>query len=264
MGGCALARPHLAGLLDLNVEHVRRLPVLLIVTFRPEFQPPWAGQPQVSMLALNMEFIQVPCGQSRYHAHRGELDRAQSLAKDLLHVSRRRNDSAGLVMGHYCSGRNLMFVGSFASSRSHLETVLALTIRTPITRSCVRPESTRSWQHRRPWGSSSFVSAFPTRLGTEQQGNCRRAETAPSVDFGHELGHRRPSAIDHWRRHRLGAAGGQLGCGRERSGFPFLSCNGRVKAKNADVTAGLCLLHAGSSAYCATGPRRGCPCISPS
>jgi len=40
-------------LLDLTVEHVRRLPVLLIVTFRPEFQPAWAGQPRVSMLALN-------------------------------------------------------------------------------------------------------------------------------------------------------------------------------------------------------------------
>ena len=40
-------------LLDLTVERVRGLPVLLIVTFRPEFQPPWAGQPQVSMLALN-------------------------------------------------------------------------------------------------------------------------------------------------------------------------------------------------------------------
>jgi class 3 adenylate cyclase/predicted ATPase len=40
-------------LLDLAVERVRRLPVLLIVTFRPEFQPPWTGQPQVTMLALN-------------------------------------------------------------------------------------------------------------------------------------------------------------------------------------------------------------------
>jgi predicted ATPase len=40
-------------LLDLTVERVRSLPVLLIVTFRPEFQPPWTGQPQVSMLALN-------------------------------------------------------------------------------------------------------------------------------------------------------------------------------------------------------------------
>src|SRR3954447_13360340 len=40
-------------LLDLTIEHVRSLPVLLIVTFRPEFQPPWSGQPQVSMLTLN-------------------------------------------------------------------------------------------------------------------------------------------------------------------------------------------------------------------
>jgi len=40
-------------LLDLTVEHVRSLPMLLIVTFRPEFQPPWSGQPQVSMLTLN-------------------------------------------------------------------------------------------------------------------------------------------------------------------------------------------------------------------
>jgi class 3 adenylate cyclase/DNA-binding winged helix-turn-helix (wHTH) protein len=40
-------------LLDLTVERVRTLPVLLIVTFRPEFRPPWTGQPQVTMLALN-------------------------------------------------------------------------------------------------------------------------------------------------------------------------------------------------------------------
>ncbi|MGC2200980.1 MAG: AAA family ATPase, partial [Stellaceae bacterium] len=40
-------------LLDLTVERVRTIPVLLIVTFRPEFQPPWTGQPQVTMLALN-------------------------------------------------------------------------------------------------------------------------------------------------------------------------------------------------------------------
>jgi class 3 adenylate cyclase len=40
-------------LLDLHVERVRSLPVLLIVTFRPEFQPPWTGQPDVTLLALN-------------------------------------------------------------------------------------------------------------------------------------------------------------------------------------------------------------------
>jgi class 3 adenylate cyclase/predicted ATPase len=40
-------------LLDLIAVRVRNLPVLLIVTFRPEFQSPWTGQPQVTMLVLN-------------------------------------------------------------------------------------------------------------------------------------------------------------------------------------------------------------------
>jgi predicted ATPase len=40
-------------LLDLTVDRVRTLPVLLIVTFRPQFQPPWTGQSQVTMLVLN-------------------------------------------------------------------------------------------------------------------------------------------------------------------------------------------------------------------
>jgi class 3 adenylate cyclase/predicted ATPase len=47
------ADPTSRELLDLAVERVRSLPVLLIVTFRPEFQPPWTGQPQVTTLALN-------------------------------------------------------------------------------------------------------------------------------------------------------------------------------------------------------------------
>jgi class 3 adenylate cyclase len=40
-------------LLDLTIERFGNLPVLLIVTYRPEFQPPWTGQPQVTMLTLN-------------------------------------------------------------------------------------------------------------------------------------------------------------------------------------------------------------------
>jgi class 3 adenylate cyclase len=40
-------------LLDLTVDRVRRLPVLLIVTFRSDFQQAWSGQPHVTMLALN-------------------------------------------------------------------------------------------------------------------------------------------------------------------------------------------------------------------
>jgi class 3 adenylate cyclase/tetratricopeptide (TPR) repeat protein len=39
-------------LLDLTVERIERLPVLLIATFRPEFQPPWVGQSHVTMVTL--------------------------------------------------------------------------------------------------------------------------------------------------------------------------------------------------------------------
>ena len=67
------------------------------------------------------EFLHVPYGQSRYHAARGEFDLAQRLDEDLLRLSRQRNDSGGLVLGHLSSGRDLMFVGAFASARSHLE-----------------------------------------------------------------------------------------------------------------------------------------------
>jgi class 3 adenylate cyclase/tetratricopeptide (TPR) repeat protein len=40
-------------LLDLTVERARRLPVLLVITFRFEFQSPWSGRFHVTTLALN-------------------------------------------------------------------------------------------------------------------------------------------------------------------------------------------------------------------
>jgi class 3 adenylate cyclase len=39
-------------LLDRTVERVADWPVLLLAMFRPEFQPPWTGQPHVTMLTL--------------------------------------------------------------------------------------------------------------------------------------------------------------------------------------------------------------------
>jgi tetratricopeptide (TPR) repeat protein len=40
-------------LYDLIIDRVPALRVLLIVTFRPEFAPPWIGRPHVSLLSLN-------------------------------------------------------------------------------------------------------------------------------------------------------------------------------------------------------------------
>jgi class 3 adenylate cyclase/tetratricopeptide (TPR) repeat protein len=39
-------------LLNLAIERVRRLPVLLLITFRPEFEAPWKGLPDVATVAL--------------------------------------------------------------------------------------------------------------------------------------------------------------------------------------------------------------------
>jgi class 3 adenylate cyclase len=46
------ADPSSRELLDLTVEQIARMPVLLIATFRPEFQPPWIGQPHVTAMSL--------------------------------------------------------------------------------------------------------------------------------------------------------------------------------------------------------------------
>jgi predicted ATPase len=77
-------------------------------------------------LGSTSEFLRVPYGQSGYYAMREELDFAQRLDEDLLRLSHERNDSAGLVLGHASSGRNLLSAGRFASSQSHIEEALAL------------------------------------------------------------------------------------------------------------------------------------------
>ena len=40
-------------LLDRTIPRVEKLPVLLIATFRPEFQPPWTGLPHVTSMTLS-------------------------------------------------------------------------------------------------------------------------------------------------------------------------------------------------------------------
>ena len=47
-------------LLDVTVDWVRRVPVLLVLTFRPEFQPPWAGRSYITSLALSTSPFLIP------------------------------------------------------------------------------------------------------------------------------------------------------------------------------------------------------------
>ena len=45
--------PSSRDLFDLIVDRVSTLPVLVIITFRPEFAPPWVGRAHVTLLSLN-------------------------------------------------------------------------------------------------------------------------------------------------------------------------------------------------------------------
>ena len=47
------ADPTSVELLTLTIERLHALPILLVITLRPDYQPPWAGQPHVTTLALN-------------------------------------------------------------------------------------------------------------------------------------------------------------------------------------------------------------------
>ena len=47
------ADPTSLELFDLIVERASSLPLLVIVTFRPEFVPPWVGRPQVTLISLS-------------------------------------------------------------------------------------------------------------------------------------------------------------------------------------------------------------------
>jgi predicted ATPase len=206
-----------------------------------------------------VEFIQVPCGQSRYHAHRGELDRAQSLAEDLLHLSRRRNDSAGLVMGHYSSGRNLMFAGSFALSRSHLETVLALydpgVHYSLVGQTGIHPQLAAQ----AALGVVLFCLGFPDQALAQSTKAIAEARSLPHPPtLAMSLG------IDALLLAMIGddidleQRADELVAVATDQGFPFYRATGAIfrgwaRAKNSDATDGLSLLRAGSSAYSATG-----------
>jgi predicted ATPase len=45
--------PSTLELLDVVIERVRRLRVLVVITYRPEFTPPWTGEAHVMLLPLN-------------------------------------------------------------------------------------------------------------------------------------------------------------------------------------------------------------------
>jgi class 3 adenylate cyclase/predicted ATPase len=204
-------------------------------------------------------FLQVPFGHSRYHMFRGEFDLAHRLDEELLRLSRQRNDSAGLVLGHLSSGRTELFVGRFAQSRSHLEGALGL----------YDPISHRALVHQAgvdPRAASQaflgivlFCLGFPDRALAQIDAaiaEARMLAHPPSLAGSLAIGARLLSlggdntALDEWAD--------QLVAMTTEQGFPHWGaqgtiCFGWVKVKNGDLAEGISLLRGGLSAWRAAG-----------
>ena len=171
-----------------------------------------------SSWVLPLSSFRFLSGSLVYHVYRGEFDLAQRLDEDLLRLSRQRNDSAGLVLGHYSSGRNLMFAGRFASSRSHLEEVLVL----------YEPVSHQSLFHQAGFDphvtSQAVFWDFPVLsrlsgpgLGTERRRHRRSWQMAQPAVFGLEPGAPRRAAFVRRRQRAPGRAGRPVDGGRRPS-----------------------------------------------
>ena len=205
------------------------------------------------------EFFQVSYAQSLYHEIRGELNLAHRLDQELLLLSRQRNDPAGLVLAHQSLGRNLMFAGRLASSRAHLEEVLALcdlnSDHSFVRQAGAYPEV----------ASQAFLAIVLVCLGYPDQALAR---ATAAIEEAHRLAHAPSLAVSLTNGARLLSFTGNLTDLEEwadqlisvtaEQGFLLWRAMGTiyrgwVGVNNSDVVEGISLLRRGLAAYRATG-----------
>jgi class 3 adenylate cyclase/predicted ATPase len=211
------------------------------------------------------EFLQVPLGQSFYHTYRSEFDLALRLDKDLLRLSRQRNDAGGLVLGHFSSGRTRMLTGSLASSRSHLEQVL--TLYDPDSHALLLRQ-TGTYPHVNSLallGNVLFCLGFPDQALARCSAaiaEARRLTHQPSLAASLNIGTRTLSLIGD--NAALEERAKELVALAAEQGFSQWQAFGRiyrgwVEVKRGDLIKGISLLRSGLVAYRATGAEQWMP-----
>jgi class 3 adenylate cyclase/predicted ATPase len=206
------------------------------------------------------EFLRVPFGQSRYHVFRGELELAERLDEELLRLSRQRNNSAGLILGHLSAGRNLRFSGRFGLSQSHLEEVLALydpnSHRSLVDQAGIHPQN----NSQSLLGIVLFCLGFPDQALARSNAaiaEARRLAHPPSLASSLANGASVLSLVgDNAAQQHEWAD--ELVAVTTEQGFPLWRAQGTIycgwgMVKKGDVAEGISLLRRGSSAYRATG-----------
>ncbi len=203
------------------------------------------------------QFLHIPYGQSLHHTFLGECGLAQRLDEDLLRLSRERGNSAGIVLGHDCSGRDLLIAGDFASSRSHFEEVLALY--DPISHGSLLHQTGSDPRA----VSQGYLGIALFCLGFPEQA-LARSNTA----IAEALAHPPTLTVSLAQSARLLSLTGDNAALDERAtqliavateqGFPLYRVlgtiyRGWVKVNTGDLPAGISLLRSGSNAYRATG-----------
>ena len=211
------------------------------------------------------QFFHIPYGLSRHHSVRGEFDSAQRLDEDLLRLSRQRNDAVGLVLGHDCSGRDLLLAGRFASARSHFEEVLSLYDPTSHASLVQQAGSHPHVISRGYLAIALFCLGFPDQA---------LAQSKAAVAEAQRLAHLPTLSVILSTECRLLSIAGEYTALDERAsqliavateqGFPFYRMLGTiylgsVKARTGDLPTGIALLRSGSSACFATGAKTQMP-----
>ena len=205
------------------------------------------------------EFLHLPFGRSTYHQNRGELDLTQPLDEDLLRLSRQRNETAGLVLGHLSFGRNIMLAGEFSSSRLHLEEALALYDPVAQRSLAQQTDSYPPVLARARLGIVLFCLGYPDRALAQCNAaiaEARRLVHAPMLAMS--LAHTNRLLSLEGENGALDERAGQLVAVATEQGFPYWIAAGRIfrgwlMVKDGDVTEGMSLLRNGIAAYRASG-----------
>ena len=117
-----------ASLLDMTVDRVARLPVLLLITFRPEFVPPWTGQAHLTTLSSIALASGSPSavGPMVYCTSLGQLERAEGIGAELCEIARKNDSPDGLLQAHHAAFPVPWLRGALPEANTHIEALLAL------------------------------------------------------------------------------------------------------------------------------------------